>query len=108
MRRWVWLCLLVLPVVAFAQTRGHFNQMDCTGTTQEVVSANSNRLFVTVFNVGTIPVWLNSSSSHTTAAVTTGFTIHAGASVEFRGYKGQLNCITEGGATRLNIIQEVN
>ena len=114
LRRWLAGAVLLALGVALvgpgeARTRARFYQTDCTSTLQGVVPGRAQPTrTVTLFNAGTANVYINSDSSHTAATTATGFTLHAGASLEFQNFGGQLNCLTDGPGQRLNVIEETD
>lgn len=79
----------------------------CTTAITTLTSANSNRVNLTLINVGTIHVGI-SGQMHTNATLAADgfFTLHVGSSMELANYQGGLAC-TAAGSVQIHVMEEV-
>jgi hypothetical protein len=79
----------------------------CGTTITTLISANPNRINLTLINVGTIHIGLG-GQMHTAAQLATAgfYSFHAGSALEFANFQGGLTC-TADGPVQIEVLEEI-
>lgn len=85
--------------------------VDCTATRSHVAGSNAARTALTVQNVGSNNLYLGGQAGQPVTTGSNQWTLHVGSTLEFGGPHGgdpttALECITDTGSVRLQIIEE--
>lgn len=85
--------------------------VDCTSTRSHVTGSNAARTALTVQNVGSNNIYLGGPVGQPVTIGSNQWTLHVGSALEFGGPKGgdpttALECITDTGLVRLQVIEE--
>ena len=105
---------LLAPAAWAAKGLARFDIIDCTATRSHLASGNGSRTALTLQNVGTINVYLGFTGGPTTLTAANGFTLHAGSAISFGGGGRigggdptvEVQCLTDGGSSRIQILEE--
>jgi len=99
-RLWLVGLLLLAPGVSQAASRLFSTRIvECTTTRAHAVAAQDGRRTLTLQNLGTAHISIGSGAI-------LGLVLHAGASVEFLDYSGEVICQTQSGTQAIGVGEE--
>ena len=99
-RLWLVGLLLLAPGASLAASRFLVTKVvECTTTRAHVAAARNGRQTLTIQNLGTAHVSIGSGA-------VLGLVLHAGASVEFQNYEGEVVCQTSTGTQAVGVGEE--
>ena len=97
---------VLVAAAAWADVRWvRSGMVECSATLAHVAVADPGRENLTLLNAGTIHA--NIGRAPHSQANFQGLTLHAGSSIEFRGFQAGLDCRTAGGTTAIEVLEEL-